>query len=415
MFEKLRKGFAQFGPGLLYAGAAVGVSHLVQSTRAGADFGFSLIWVVVIMNIIKYPIFEIGPRYAAATGQTLLDGYLKIGRWAVLLYAFMSIATMFIIMAAITLVTSGLLHQLTGFGADIKLLGLILLVSSSIILVVAGSSMNERFMKMIVITLTFCTMIALLFAVIEPMETQPEFLQSFSFSDRSHILFLVALIGWMPAPVDIVIWHSVWSVSKNKERGSRMSLSMALRDFKVGYWGRTFLAVAFLSLGALMMYGTGNKPSTSAVGFAEQLVQLYTYHFGQWAFPFIALAAFTTMFSTLLTCLDAFPRTLRKSTKLLIPKLDDKRKHQQLYRYWIVFTVVGTAVVLFYFGHDMGDMVDFATTISFVLAPILAFLNYKAMNHASIESAFKQPAWLGKFGLVSITILALISILFLIY
>ncbi|MDP4933927.1 MAG: hypothetical protein NWR30_04390, partial [Salibacteraceae bacterium] len=79
------------------------------------------------------------------------------------------------------------------------------------------------------------------------------------------------------------------------------------------------------------------------------------------------------------------------------------------------FTVVGTAVVLFYFGHDMGNMVDFATTISFVLAPILAFLNYKAMNHASIESAFKQPAWLSKFGLVSITILAMISILFLIY
>ena len=31
------------GPGLIWAGAAIGVSHLVQSTRAGADYGFQFI------------------------------------------------------------------------------------------------------------------------------------------------------------------------------------------------------------------------------------------------------------------------------------------------------------------------------------------------------------------------------------
>ena len=47
------------GPGLLFAGAAIGVSHLVQSTRAGADFGFSLLWALILSNIIKYPFFLI--------------------------------------------------------------------------------------------------------------------------------------------------------------------------------------------------------------------------------------------------------------------------------------------------------------------------------------------------------------------
>ena len=32
--------FEKIGPGLMFAGAAIGVSHLVQSTRAGAEFGF---------------------------------------------------------------------------------------------------------------------------------------------------------------------------------------------------------------------------------------------------------------------------------------------------------------------------------------------------------------------------------------
>ena len=61
----------KFGPGLLFAGAAIGVSHLVQSTRAGADYGLGLIWALILVNLFKYPFFEYGPRYTAATGENL--------------------------------------------------------------------------------------------------------------------------------------------------------------------------------------------------------------------------------------------------------------------------------------------------------------------------------------------------------
>lgn len=49
---------SKLGPGLLFAGAAIGVSHLVQSTRAGADFGWGLIWALILVNIFKYPFFN---------------------------------------------------------------------------------------------------------------------------------------------------------------------------------------------------------------------------------------------------------------------------------------------------------------------------------------------------------------------
>ena len=75
-----------FGPGLLFAGAAVGVSHLVQSTRAGADFGFGLIWALFLVHLFKYPFFQFGPRYVAATGETLLDGYRKLGKPVLAIY-----------------------------------------------------------------------------------------------------------------------------------------------------------------------------------------------------------------------------------------------------------------------------------------------------------------------------------------
>ena len=47
------------GPGILFASTAIGVSHLVQSTRAGANFGFALLPFILAANIFKYPFFEL--------------------------------------------------------------------------------------------------------------------------------------------------------------------------------------------------------------------------------------------------------------------------------------------------------------------------------------------------------------------
>ena len=76
MFKFIKK----LGPGLLFAGAAIGVSHLVQSTKAGADFGFGLVWALLLAHFCKYPFFQFGPRYAAATGESLLEGYQKMSK-----------------------------------------------------------------------------------------------------------------------------------------------------------------------------------------------------------------------------------------------------------------------------------------------------------------------------------------------
>ena len=106
----------KFGPGLLYAGAAIGVSHLVQSTTAGAKFGLTLIIAIVIANIIKFPIFEFGVRYANVKGESLIEGYKKLGKWAVPLFTLITLGTMFTIQAAVTIVTAGIFEEVFKFG-----------------------------------------------------------------------------------------------------------------------------------------------------------------------------------------------------------------------------------------------------------------------------------------------------------
>ena len=99
------------------AAAAVGVSHLVQSTRAGAEYGLLLLPVVLLACLLKYPFLEFGPRYAAATGESLLVGYRRLGRWALWLFGLVTVGTMFIVLAVVTLVTAGLAGLLLGIDA----------------------------------------------------------------------------------------------------------------------------------------------------------------------------------------------------------------------------------------------------------------------------------------------------------
>ena len=108
----------KLGPGLLFAGAAIGVSHLVQSTRAGADFGFGLLWALILSNLFKYPFFLFGPKYSLASGESLLEGYYKLSKYVLLTYLMLSLITMFTIQTAVTIVTAGLAIELFGITSN---------------------------------------------------------------------------------------------------------------------------------------------------------------------------------------------------------------------------------------------------------------------------------------------------------
>ena len=46
---------------MIVAGAAIGGSHIVAATQAGARFGPQLIWFIVLVNVLKLPFFLVYP------------------------------------------------------------------------------------------------------------------------------------------------------------------------------------------------------------------------------------------------------------------------------------------------------------------------------------------------------------------
>jgi len=401
------------GPGLMWAGAAVGVSHLVQSTRAGANFGFYLVGILIVVNIIKYPFFEFGARYATVTGNNLIDGYNKVGKWAIWLYAIFTFGTMFTIQAAVTTVTAGLLKNILNIDLDPTSISLILLVGTMIVLVIGKFAFLDKIIKIIIITLTLSTIIAVISAFTQGYNPNPNAVV-FNWGDATHIAFLIAFIGWMPAPIDVSVWHSYWSVEKQKETNYRPKLKEALLDFNIGYIGTIFLAIGFLSLGALVMHGTGEEFSPKGGVFAGQVINLFTKSIGQWAYPVIAIAALTTMFSTTLTCLDAYSKVLKPTTEYIFPKTQTKNNNWFIW-FWLIIVVSGALLLIYKFSGSMKQMVDIATSLSFVTAPVLAFLNYKAVVSKFVDIKYKPKKWLRVYSVVGIGFLSFFSIAYLIW
>jgi len=399
----------RLGPGLLYAGAAVGISHLVQSTKAGAFYGFGLLLAVILANLVKYPFFQFGPRYAAATGNHLLHGYKAIGKWTLAVFLVLTLLTMFVIQAAVTIVTAGLVIEMTGIDWPAWLVSLCLLVGCAALLLWGKYQLLDKLMKWIIVILSIATIIALVTALFGEVN-RPEPATSFSFGNKDDLVFLIALLGWMPAPMDISVWHSVWSVAKQKKDALAQRVPPALFDFNIGYWGTTLLAVFFVGLGALVLYRTGTPIPKYAGPFAKTLIAAYIKPFDGniVAYWFIAIAAFTTMLSTTLTCLDAFPRVLTPTIQLLAKGKETPEKSKNSYLIWIAITVFGASGLLFYLYQtqkSMDDLILFITVLSFLLAPVIALFNYLAVTGKSMPDKDKPNRLLRVWSWIGLTLL----------
>ena len=173
--------------------------------------------------------------------------------------------------------------------------------------------------------------------------------------------------------------------------------------------------MCFLALGALVMFGGPDTPSPKGAVFANQLINMYTKALGSWAYPLIGIAALTTMFSTTLTCLDAYPRTLEqcflilKNEKTDVETTDGKKYYQVVL--WIaVLLTIGVFLYTSKFSGTMGTVVMIATVVSFVSAPIFAILNYLAMKGDTIPEENKPSSLIKGWCLVGIILLFVSSV-----
>ncbi|TMO22268.1 divalent metal cation transporter [Pseudoalteromonas sp. S4741] len=383
------------GPGILMATAAIGGSHLVASTQAGALFGWQLFWLIVVVNVLKYPFFRFGMEYTLATKNSLVQGYKNQGPGYFYSFIALNIIAAVVNTAGVLLLTASLLHYALPISIPVTLLCWLILAVCLIILLLGHFKALDNVAKAIMGLLTIATITALVIAINNGPVAPVNYVGPSPY-ELAMLGFMVALMGWMPAPIEISALSSLWL--KEKQAQQSVTKTQGLFDFNVGYWLTAGLALVFFSLGALVQYGQSSNIELGGVAFAKQLIDMYALTIGEWARPLVSAIAFLCMFGTTLTVLDGYARTLNESHKLL----GFKQSKHSLNTWLILQAMAGMAVILF-FKSALGPMLTFAMTLAFVTTPVFAWLNFSlvrsepAIKHSLL---LRSLTWLGLVYLV---------------
>lgn len=416
MNERLSNFTKTAGPGVLFACTAIGVSHLVQSTRAGADYGLFILGFVLLVSLLKYPFFEYGSRYANVTQTSIIDGYKKLGTPVLWLYFILTIASMFFVTGAVGFVTAGFFETLFG----IEFLGewaLILLFAVCVgILAIGKYNALDSIIKIIAIVLVISTVSA--FALVMwkgPIEPVAGFEPKDLF-DASGIFFLLALMGWMPTAVDLSSWNSLWTLERIKQSNYRPKLQETLFEFRLAYTITTILAITFVVLGTYIFFGSGEELPNNNAHFAHKVITLYTQTMGDWSYIIISASAFTVMFGTIIAVFDGYSRSIQRTVELIFTKKEYviRSKIRIFYIIFLLIIATGSLIVVLQFEDNLKELVDFATVLSFVIAPIIAVFNYKLVTGKHLEKKSQPTILLKILSLTGIVFLGGFALFFLI-
>lgn len=383
------------GPGLLMASAAIGSSHLVSSTQAGAKYEWALLVLVLLVNAAKYPFFRFAAQYPSLTGKNLVEGYAASGKTYLGVFFFLCTLSGFVGTAAVGLLSAVILQSMLAPHLPMLTLPVLsgLMMMSVLGLIIAGRYRALSLItKVLLATICVTTMITVVLAATKGSAAQPGFVGESPWTLQA-LPFLIALMGWMPAPVEFSAIQSLWATERDKANPT--STSESLFDFNMGFGSATVLACFFIALGALVQYGTGEELKMSGNEYVSQLVNMYGATIGDWAVPVMSFLAFAVMYGTTLTAVDGYAR----ASCLALRKLSDSPTVQAATRNyvgWAIVMGVGGLIIMLLMNQSMGQMLRFTMTCAFLAAPVFAWLNLQLMETTGqLSKTMRYWAWAG--------------------
>ena len=399
----------RLGPGLLFAAAAVGTSHLVQATRAGAAYGLTLGLLIVAICVLKYPLFRFAADYAAATGETLVAGYARRGTGLVWVMFAVSAIEAVAAVAGVSLVTAGIATWLFAIDAADVVVTLGMLLLTAVIVGAGRYRLLESFTTLFVALFSVLTVIATIISLPALATIDGGAIGTFALS-RANLSFATAVSGWMPIGNTASIMLAAWVLAKQAESGQR-GLTAARFDFNLGYAISSVLALCFLVMGSAVLFGRDVSMPGGGAQCAATCTDMFAGAGGAWSRLLVAAAALAVMYSTLLAVLDGFPRMMQGFLAALGWHRQEPDRSGFLMLLTIIVTCAGAFLV--FFLSSFTAFIDLVTITGFVAAPVVAWANYAAITGDNVPPAARPGSGLRRFHLAAISALLVASASFL--
>jgi Mn2+/Fe2+ NRAMP family transporter len=406
----------QLGPGLIWAMVAIGQTHLILATYSGARFGFSLLWVILLAHIFTYPVFEYGPRYAVATGSSLIDAYTRLPRFRIplmLFFGFLLATIPFLVVASLLSVTASIL--VAGWPELSFNHWCVIITVFTAALVFVG---RYRGLEVICMVMSGVLVLATLAAFFLELP-DPGRVFSGALTPVIPAGSLVTLVALMRMPTDPAasILHSVWAVEKREEwirdGGLKSGLQKSLLDLRIGFGFSLLIALIFVSLGATVLHPRG--VDLEGVDLALRLSQVYTETVGAWTFPLFIGVAFIAIWGSYYANAAGVPRMFERLWNS-IRKRPEGSELRPLRVGYTVAILLGGLLLATIWPRPL-FLVILAVSVGLIAYPLIYLLNIYAVTRL-IDEEFRPSrinllfAYLGvAYAVVGVTLLLLVRVL----
>jgi Mn2+/Fe2+ NRAMP family transporter len=384
-----RSTFRYVGPGIIWAMSAIGQTHVVLSTYAGARFGFDLLWMVVLAHALTYPVFEYGARYAIATGHSLNHAYLQMRgmRWVVVpFFGVMLVTLAFLIVASLGSVTASILlaaFPSVGFKAWV----VVITLGTALLLYGGHYQWLER--------LNLVMAAVLLLGVAVAFSLQPPGIGSVAAGlvpaiPAGGLITLVALMR-LPSDAGTSVFLSTWAL-RCREAVPSDTPAVAMRGIlfglRCGYALSLVVSIAFLSLGATVLRPRG--VDLEGIDLALQLSQMFTATVGAWTFPLFIVIAFVALFSGYYAVADGVPRMFDD----LAARLRGHEPAEGMSRQRAVYTalILGGGLAIAVGVERPAFLVVLAVSVGLIGFPLIYGLNLFAVTRMIAPEFRPHPA-----------------------
>jgi Mn2+/Fe2+ NRAMP family transporter len=401
---------ARMGPGFVYVLTVLGTGDLVSHSTAGAAYGYSLIWILALGLVFRFVWVNVSAKYVLVTGESLVQGYARVGRWVIWLIL-ISVAVLMHLYNMYGIVMSGnTVHMLfplpTQYSTTIWSLFFAFLAFAMAYW--GGYRALEIFCKILMAIMAASLVVVVILSRPDPTEIlQGAFIPSIPEDRGSYsVMFVVmALVGTMAGSVmNLTYAYFI------HEKGWRDLSYLKQQRFDL-----VFGVVCLFVMGGLLQIAAGAtvRPLGIDLKDAEDMVRIFSevqgvagliiFSLGLWG------AAFSTVVGTTVGCsliVADLSRFLTDRPWARKRNREDARRHP-VYRACVIFWCFSPLYIL-YTGVSPVWLVLAVSALAAAVVPVLTPVLIKITSDKSLMGEHKN-SWLTN---AILTLMVLVAIYF---
>ena len=387
----------RFGPGMLVAAAFIGPGTVTTASIAGANFGFVLMWALLLSIIVTFVLQEMSSRLGIVSGLGLSEALRSS-----INNHFLKVFLMILIVSALGIGNAAFeVGNITGAAIGLSQISNLSISSSVLIvgilvLILLGTrifKMLEQILTVLVVIMSLLFLLTMITIEIDYSKLlRGLFIPTVT---ASSLLTIMALIGTTVVPYNLFL-HADASKRKWKDQELNQALNNSRVDTAISIGLGGLITLAIMSTAAVAFFGSSMEISSE--NLARQLEPIlgsyssYIFNFG------LFVAGITSAVTAPLAASIAV-------TEALGWKNDPSSFRFKLV--WIIILLIG--LLFAYFGTKPLQAILFAQATNALLLPFLALFLFYVVNNSRLMGSHKNTITINMIALIIIMAVVLLS------